>query len=221
MIAKADITGLILAGGLGRRMSADGNGTNKALQPFDGRPLIVHAIARLQPQVGRLVLNVNQDAGRFAHFGLPLVPDEFVGFAGPLAGLHAGMKVARTPWIVICPCDAPFLPDDLVSRLASALVVDRHDLAVARSGRRSQSVFALVAVRLRDDLEQWLADGGRKVEAWQARLRTIEVDFDDAHAFRNINTMADLESNQSPGGQVSHSTGGQVSHSTVRSSGDE
>src|SRR5437660_7712009 len=113
----AQITGIVLAGGQGRRMG----GVDKGLVELDGRPLAAHVIARLAPQVSALVINANQNLERYAAFGHPVVPDAVGGFAGPLAGLHAGMTAATRSCVVTVPCDSPFLPLDLVARLAHAL----------------------------------------------------------------------------------------------------
>lgn len=192
MIERSDITGLILAGGLGRRMSTDGQGTNKAFTLFDGRPMIEHVIERMRPQVGNLMLNANQDLSRFEALGLPVVSDQIEGFAGPLAGLHSGLSVATTPWLVTCPCDTPFIPADLVDRLADALADGRDDLAVACTGDQAHPVFALVNCRLLENLTEFLSSGGRKIDAWYAPLRVVQVDFGDEGPFRNLNTPADL-----------------------------
>ena len=114
---RALVTGLVLAGGLGRRMSADGAGVDKGLALLGGRPMVAHVIDRLAPQVGTLLINANRNADRYAAFAHPVIPDAIEGYAGPLAGLHAGMRAAATPWIVTAPCDSPFLPEDLVARL--------------------------------------------------------------------------------------------------------
>lgn len=190
--ARESITGLILAGGLGRRMSADGRGTDKALMPFRGQPMIAHAIARLAPQVRTLLINANRPAADYAAFDLPVVPDSVGGFAGPLAGLHAGLSAAETEWVVTAPCDSPFFPADLVARLAAAIGTGPARVALARTGTQAHPVFALVERTLRDDLHAWLAEGGRKIDAWTARLPTVEVDFGDEAAFRNLNTPDDL-----------------------------
>lgn len=191
-IPRDSITGLVLAGGLGRRMSADGAGTDKGLVPFRGRPMVAHAIERLAPQVGALLLNVNGDARAYAGFGLPIVPDTVGGFAGPLAGLHAGLGAATTEWVVTVPCDSPFLPTDLVDRLADAALRDGRPVALARTGKWTHPVFALVRRDLLPDLEAFLADGGRKIDAWTARAGQAEVDFGDEAPFRNINTRDEL-----------------------------
>jgi molybdenum cofactor guanylyltransferase len=186
------ITGIVLAGGLGRRMSADGQGVDKGLQPFRGRPMAQHVIDRLLPQVGALAINANRNLERWRAFGHPVFGDVLEGFAGPLAGLHAAMRFATTPWLVTAPCDSPFLPTDLVARLASAAVDADAQVAVARTGDQPHPVFALVDRMLLPDLESFLASGQRKIDRWYAPLRVVEVDFGDARAFRNINTADEL-----------------------------
>lgn len=190
---RAAITGIVLAGGLGRRMGADGGGTDKGLRTFRGRPMAAHVIERLAPQVGTLAINANRNLDAWRRFGAPVFADEVEDFAGPLAGLHAAMAHAVTPWIVTAPCDSPFLPADLVARLARALAQADAQLAVARTGEQPHPVFALVDRSLRAHLEAFLASGRRRIDAWYAPLRVVEVDFDDEAAFRNINTAEELE----------------------------
>jgi molybdopterin-guanine dinucleotide biosynthesis protein A len=178
---------LVLAGGQGRRMG----GVDKGLQPLRGKPMAQWAIERLAPQVDELLINCNQNLEAYARFGRRLVPDEIGGFAGPLAGLHAGLKAAAHPLVVTVPCDSPYLPLDLVSRLCVA--IPDKDLAVAKTGDQPHPVFSLVRKDVLQSLEAFLAGGGRKIDAWYASLRTIEVSFDDeADAFRNINTREEL-----------------------------
>jgi len=124
------ICGLVLAGGQGRRMG----GVDKGLQPLRGRPLMQHVIDRLRPQVDSVLINANQNLERYAEFGCPVVPDRVGGFAGPLAGLDAGLHATDAPMIVTVPCDSPFLPHDLVARLATARGALDADVAVARGG---------------------------------------------------------------------------------------
>ena len=181
------ITGLILAGGQGRRMG----GVDKGLQLLRGKPLAQWALERLSPQVEELLINCNQNFDAYGRFGHRLVPDEVGGFAGPLAGLHAGLKAAAHPLVITVPCDSPFLPADLVSRLHGRLGDD--DLAVAKTADQPHPVFALVRKTVLPGLEAFLSGGGRKIDAWYARLRTVEVAFDDEpDAFRNINTLEEL-----------------------------
>lgn len=182
------VTGLILAGGLGRRMG----GRDKGLQPFRGRPMAAWAIERLAPQVDALFINANQNLEAYATFGYPVIADRIAGFAGPLAGLHAGLSACATPLLVTAPCDSPFLPHDLVARLRAALEAAGADLAVAKTGEQPHPVFSLVRREVLDGLTAFLEAGGRKVDAWYAALKVAEVPFADERAFANINTLEEL-----------------------------
>ena len=189
MIDARTITGIVLAGGQGRRMG----GVDKGLVDLGGRPMVAHVIERLRPQVATIVVNANQNRERYEALGFPVVADAVGGFAGPLAGLHAGLSATTTVHAVTVPCDSPFLPADLVSRLAAGLAARNAQLAVAKTFDQPHPVFALVRVDVRDDLAAFLAGGGRKIDAWYARLAVVEVAFDDcAEAFRNINTRDEL-----------------------------
>jgi len=191
MIAANDVTGIVLAGGQGRRMG----GVDKGLVEFRGAPMVAAVLARLAPQVGAIVVNANQNAQAYAALGHRVVPDAVGGFAGPLAGLHAGLAAAATPWAVTVPCDSPFLPLDLVGRLGSGALAGNAEIAVARTFDQPHPVFALVRTTLRAHLDGFLAGGGRKIDAWYASLSVVEVPFDDdADAFRNINTRDELAS---------------------------
>jgi molybdopterin-guanine dinucleotide biosynthesis protein A len=181
------VSGIVLAGGQGRRMG----GVDKGLQPLRGKPMVTWVLARLKPQVDEIVINANQNLEVYRALGCRVVPDEIGGFAGPLAGLHAGLSAASHPLTATVPCDSPFLPADLVSRLKQAL--GSKDLAVARTGDQPHPVFVLLKTSLRGNLEDFLKAGGRKIDAWYASLDTVEVAFDDeADAFRNINTLEEL-----------------------------
>jgi molybdopterin-guanine dinucleotide biosynthesis protein A len=181
------VSGIVLAGGQGRRMG----GVDKGLQPLRGKPMVEWVLARLAPQVSDIIVNANQNIPSYEEFGYRVVPDEISGFAGPLAGLHAGLKAVSQPLVVTVPCDSPFLPGDLVSRLNASL--KNHDLAVAKTGSQPHPVFALMKRQVREHLEAFLASGGRKIDAWYAALKVVEVSFDDeADAFRNINTLEEL-----------------------------
>jgi molybdopterin-guanine dinucleotide biosynthesis protein A len=183
------VTGLVLAGGQGRRMG----GVDKGLQRLRGRPMVEWVIERLKPQVTEIVINANQNQAEYARFGYRVVGDEIGGFAGPLAGLHAGLKANVHPFLVTVPCDSPFLPLDLVKRLHAALVANHADLAVAKTGDQPHPVFSLVRESLSAHLEAFLRGGGRKIDAWYASLKVVEVGFDDeADAFSNINTRDEL-----------------------------
>lgn len=183
------VTGIVLAGGQGRRMG----GVDKGLQPLEGRPMVAWAIERLAPQVEEIVVNANQNLDAYRAFGYPVVSDAVGGFAGPLAGLHAGLQATRTALAVTVPCDSPFLPTDLVARLRSALEAGNAELAVAKTGDQPHPVFSLVQRRILPHLEAFLRSGGRKIDAWYASLEVVEVSFDDqAEGFSNINTREDL-----------------------------
>ena len=155
--------------------------------------MVEHVLQRLRPQVDEIVINANQNPERYAAFGYPVVADAVGGFAGPLAGLHAGMTRADTAFVMTVPCDSPFLSADLVARLAAGFADGATDLAVARTFEQPHPVFALVRRSVLPHLSAFLEGGGRKIDAWYATLAVVEVRFDDAaDAFRNINTAAEL-----------------------------
>ena len=190
MTAADNVTGIVLSGGKGRRMG----GVDKGLVDLGGKPMVAHVLSRLAPQVGDVLVNANQNLDRYRALGYPVVPDEVGGFAGPLAGLHAGLTRATRDFAITVPCDSPFLPETLVARLAEALLREGAQLAVARTFDQPHPVFALVRRDVLPGLAAYLAGGGRKIDAWYAALAVVEVGFDDeADAFRNINTAAELE----------------------------
>jgi molybdopterin-guanine dinucleotide biosynthesis protein A len=185
----AKITGVILAGGLGRRMG----GVDKGLVLLRGRPMIAWVLERFAPQVDEVLINANQNLATYASFGPRVIPDTIGGFSGPLAGLHRGLIEARHELVCTVPCDSPFLPRDLVVRLRAALERDRAELAIARTGDQPHPVFALCRRSVLPGLEAFLAGGGRKIDAWYAKLHVVEVAFDDEMgAFSNVNTEAEL-----------------------------
>jgi molybdopterin-guanine dinucleotide biosynthesis protein A len=183
------VTGVILAGGQGRRMGT----VDKGLVPLDGRPMVSHVLQRLAPQVDEILINANQHLDEYAALGHRVIPDAIGGFAGPLAGLHVALSHATHALVATVPCDSPFLPPDLVARLHTALDAHDADLAVARTFDQPHPVFALVRSRVLPHLTRYLEGGGRKIDAWYATLATVEVAFDDeADTFRNINTVDEL-----------------------------
>ena len=183
------ITGVILAGGLGRRMGQ----IDKGLQTLRGKPMVQWVVERLLPQVDELLINANRNPEDYAMLGQRIVPDQIPDFAGPLAGLHAALSAAAHPLVASAPCDSPFLPLDLVSRLYVALSAAEADLAVARTFDQTHPVFCLCKRILLPDLTAYLASGERKFGRWFATLRSTEVAFDDvADAFENINTREEL-----------------------------
>ena len=188
-MTQADITGVVLAGGQGRRMG----GVDKGLQSLDGRPLVQWVLERLAPQVGAVLINANQNLARYGELGCAVLPDAIPDFAGPLAGLHAALAQARTPLLVTVPCDSPFLPADLVTRLRDALEAQNADIAVPRTGKQMHRAFCLTRREILPKLDAFLDSGERKVGLWHASLNVAEVGFDDqAAAFSNINTPEEL-----------------------------
>jgi len=187
--SNGEVTGLILAGGQGRRMG----GVDKGLQMFRGKRLIDHVYERLAPQVGGVIINANQNHDAYKTFGVRVVSDAIGNFAGPLAGLHAGMSVSRRPYVATVPCDSPFVPEDLIERLMARLNESGAAIAVAATRGRPEPVFCLVRRSVLEHLTNFLKSGGRKVYDWYASLAVVVVDFDDqAEAFSNINTREQL-----------------------------
>jgi len=190
-----NILGVILAGGQARRLG----GGDKALTELAGKPLLAHAIERLAPQVSDIIVNANGDSARFDSFRRPVVADTVEGFAGPLAGVLAGMEWAGVnapacEWIVTTATDAPFFPGDLVARLMGA-VSDGAEMACAETNGRTHPVFGLWPVRLRDDLRRALVEEDiRKVDRWTARYALAEVSFpvQVVDPFFNINRPEDV-----------------------------
>jgi molybdopterin-guanine dinucleotide biosynthesis protein A len=201
VIPHDEVTGVILAGGLSRRMG----GGDKGLLDLGGASMLAHVVRRLAPQVGRMVLNANGDPARFASFGLPVAADTVAGFAGPLAGVLAGMRWSERQaptarFIATVSSDAPFLPGDLVARLALTLAARPTAVALARSGGELHPVIGLWPIALADDLERGLAAGVRKVLRWTDRHGTIPVDFAflerggrSIDPFFNANTPEELD----------------------------
>ena len=191
-----DAVGVLLAGGLARRMG----GGDKCLQQLGGKSLLAHSIENAQGQVSRLIINAAGDPSRFAEFGLPVVADVIEGFAGPLAGVLTGMEWAKenvpdAEWIVTFPTDAPFFPKDLVGRLLDAVVGLGAEIVSARSNDRTHPVFALWPIRLADERRKaMIEEDMRKIDRWTARYNIIHVDWpiEPFDPFFNINRPEDL-----------------------------
>lgn len=199
MTKHQNIAGVILAGGLARRMGELGK-NDKALLELEGRPILSHVISRLRTQVRQIVINANGDPARFEAFGLPVAADTIKGFAGPLAGILAGLDwaaehVPDAEWVVSIACDTPFFPHDLTDRLLAQADKDQADLVCAASGGRHHPVFGLWPVRLREDLRSALVDEEiRKVDIWTAhhKLAVAEFSATPYDAFFNANWPDDL-----------------------------
>lgn len=202
MISPQDITGLILAGGRGSRMG----GVDKGLQTFKGQPLALHALQRLQPQVGHCMLNANRSLDTYQHFGIPVHTDVLPDYAGPLAGFLTGLSHCTTEWLLTVPCDSPCFPLDLAQRMAatahqaSATIVLAAGPEAGRDGTlqvRTQPVFALLHRSVLPSLQTFVAEGGRKIDAWTAQhpqaLCTFDTPSDNVQAFANANTLQELQ----------------------------
>ncbi len=200
MIEQNQITGIVLAGGKGSRMG----GTDKGLQNFNGTPLALHALLRLQMQDGGLVgdqmINANRNLAAYEAFGVPVWPDGISDFPGPLGGFLTGLERCETPYLLTVPCDVPRFPLDLARRLAAAFDDPATEIAMVAAPEdgqlRTQPVFCLMRIDLMESLTAFTQGGGRKIDAWTAQHRTVEVPFnlpgDDGDAFRNANTLAEL-----------------------------
>ena len=198
IIARNDITGMILAGGRGSRMG----GVDKGLQPYRGRTLAAHALERLRPQVGALMVIANRNLERYRALGVPVWSDETPGYAGPLAGMLTGLSHCETALLATVPCDTPNFPLDLVARLTRGLQENDADIAVAytRSGEEffPQPVFCLMKTSLRGELAAFIAAGELRTGAFARGRRNARVVFDQDAEFFNINTLAELDHSKPP-----------------------
>ena len=189
-ISKNQVTAVILAGGMGRRMGGQDKGQIK----LNDQPLIEYVIDAIRPQVATIIINANRHHDFYAQYGYPVLGDQLEDYQGPLAGFSVGMRAATTAYIVTVPCDGPLLAPDLVARLISALQAKNADLAVAHDGQRLQPVYALLPVNLAGSLDAFLADGQRKIDRWYVQHRMAMADFSDAaQTFLNVNTPEDRQ----------------------------
>lgn len=199
---KNQITGIVLTGGRGSRMG----GVDKGLQLYNDTPLAKHAIQRLRPQVGKLLINANRNLEIYQSWGskvaAEVIVDGLADFAGPLAGFLVGLQQCQTPFLMTVPCDTPRFPTDLVARLSEALVQNDADIAMVSSPDeegvlRHQPVFCLVKRELAESLKVFTDAGGRKIGAWAMNHKLVRVNFDELHddpkAFYNANTLEDLQ----------------------------
>ena len=207
MIHNHEITAIVLAGGRGSRMG----GVDKGLQNFNGTPLALHTVMRLQLQEGGLVselmINANRNLSAYEAFGAPVWPDTLTDYAGPLAGFMTGLERCETPYLLTVPCDTPLFPFDLAQRLAQAFEDETTEIAMAAAREedgqlRTQPVFCLMRVELLESLVAFTQAGGRKIDRWTDQHKTVVVPFnqpgDDARAFCNTNTLAELHALENP-----------------------
>jgi molybdopterin-guanine dinucleotide biosynthesis protein A len=203
MIQRTHITGLVLAGGRGSRMG----GVDKGLQNFNGVPMALATLLRLQPQVAEVMINANPNLAAYEAFGVPVWPDVLADYAGPLAGFLTALERCETSWLVTVPCDTPMFPQDLVARLAEAARSQDAEIAMAAAREedgqlRTQPVFCLLRIELLESLVRFTQGGGRKIDAWTALHKTAIVPFDapgdSPRAFFNANTLAELHQLERP-----------------------
>lgn len=189
-VRKDDITAVILAGGRGQRMG----GEDKGLVALWGRPLLAHVLDLVRDQVGSVVISANRNLQQYREFGVPVIPDPMGKQWGPLAGMAAAMRAAKSPFLLTLACDTPCLPDNLVARLSTALQSAGPELSVAHDGQQLQNTIALIPCRLVDDLDDFLESGQRKVEIWLRQHKLVEVLYADvADPFLNVNSIEQLQ----------------------------
>ena len=209
MLNQLKLSAVVLAGGKGSRM----NGVDKGLQLLHSQSLVTHALKRLQAQtlaVTAIAINANRNLKNYQDLGFEVWPDEQSDFAGPLAGFMAAMKHCAHPYLLTVPCDTPFFPLDLAEKLTQSLRSNDAEIAVAATPDddgvlRRQPVFCVVKVSLKDSLQKFMAEGGRKVGAWTALHQTVVVPFEDSKAFSNLNTIEDVRILEGTTSQVNRS----------------
>lgn len=187
---KNRVTGVILAGGEARRM----NGQDKGLIQIADKPMIEYILEAISGQVGTIIINANRNQDVYQQYGYPVVSDEFSGFNGPLAGMASSMRKINTELMVTMPCDSPYIPGDLVSRLYQQLYKESADISVAHDGERIQPVFSLMKCNLLGSLLDYLNSGERKIDRWFKQHEMIITDFSNKpQTFINLNTPEDIE----------------------------
>lgn len=184
------ISSIILSGGLATRMG----GVDKGLVELHNKPLVQHVIERLAGQTNEILINANREITQYQRFGYPVLQDETADFIGPLAGFNLGLLHAKYDYLLTVPCDSPLIPADLSHRLLTTLIDNHADIAVATSEGNAHPVFSLCRATVLPSLTAYIAQGGRKVSAWQKQQAYVEVDFSDqADAFTNLNTLQELD----------------------------
>lgn len=187
------IEGLILCGGRAERMG----GIDKGLITLQDQPLAAWVAKNLEKQVGKISINANRHIGEYSALGFTVIPDAIEGFAGPLAGFHAGLKNCESPYLLVVPCDSPLLPNTLAEELMNTLIAEEMDLVYAATPGevepQTHPVFCLMKKDVLSSLEKFLAEGDRKIDRWFKNIKSCAVLFHDEQAFANINTPEELE----------------------------
>jgi len=185
---RDQITGVVLAGGMGRRM----DGVDKGLVSVAGTPMIARVIDVLRDNLAHIIVNANRNEAEYQSFGVRIVADSRAGYQGPLAGIEAAMAAAETDWIFTCPCDSPLQQPGLLPHLWRQRQLQDADIALAHDGQRTHPVFSIIRTELLQSLRDYLGAGERKIDRWFARHHHIEVDCSEfSDSFVNINTDAD------------------------------
>ena len=191
---RHDVTGVVLAGGRGKRMG----GVDKGLVDLHGRPMVMHVIDTLRPQVGRIIINANRNVDKYEVLGYEVISDIVGDYFGPLAGMASAMQAASTAYVLTVPCDSPMIEDDLAKRLYHALEHEKADASVAHDGERMHPVFALLKRDLLPSLQSYLESGERKIDRWLNQHRLAVAYFrDEPEAFLNVNNPDDRQALES------------------------
>lgn len=184
------ITGIILSGGMARRMG----GKDKGLIKIADKPLIEYVIDALHPQVNSLIISANRNLDCYLDYGIPVIADSISGYHGPLAGMASCMRVIETEFMLTVPCDSPNLPDDFVARMYNRLIEEQAEISVAHDGELMQPVFSIMQTNLLDSLLDYLNSDDRKIGKWFRKHKLATVDFSDKlETFININTFEDID----------------------------
>ncbi|CCE23576.1 molybdenum cofactor guanylyltransferase MobA [Methylotuvimicrobium alcaliphilum] len=192
------VTGVILAGGLARRM----NNQDKGLVLFHRRPMVSYAIDSIKPLVDQVIINANRNLDAYSKFGLPVVSDQNGNFEGPLAGILSAMAHADAGILLVMPCDSPLIKTDHLQRLLKAGLNPEIDVAVAFDGERLHPVFLAIKTTLESSLIDYLGSGERKIDRWLMKHRMTQVDFSDApEVFVNVNTLGELSALEGQGNE--------------------
>ncbi len=191
------VTGVILAGGMGRRM----DGVDKGLVMLKESEMIAWVINTLQPNVDEVIINANRNLPDYEKFGVKVVADSLEGYQGPLAGFEAGMAAATTGWVYTCPCDSPMQSPDLLPHMSSCVFAEGAEIGVAFDGERTHPVFSMVRTDLLSSLRDYLQSGERKIDRWFDQHKLLTVDCRNyAASFTNINTVEELQRAESERG---------------------
>ncbi len=188
MSIDGQVSAVVLAGGMGRRM----NGVDKGLVELAGRPMVQYVIDTLRKNVSTVLVNANRNQSSYEVFGARVVADSIEGYQGPLAGVEAAMSVVTTNWLYTCPCDSPLQPAQLLPHIWRQVQAAGAQIGMAHDGQRSQPVFSLINVELLTSLQDYLQRGERKIDRWFESHELLQVDCSDyARGFVNINTEAE------------------------------